>query len=196
MFQQTCPQGAPTEWAGKKQGTSKTVYPLEDSDHSVQLTSSKYLSQITGCDRFWKITILLVVHGKQAAKLGIHTRVLELLPDASTKKLVFFSWISLSFWDNTLLIPQIFCWLCFLPWPRTTDSTSRDFGTEHFGSRGGGLLAAHSMEQAHGQGVGLRGKAAGAGHLTDIPSPATFIFWFLFPHCQVSSWWSSSPDSH
>lgn len=53
--------------------------------------------------------------------------------------------------------------LCFLLSPRAADSTSGGFGTECFGGGGGGLLAAHRMEQAHGQGAGLRGEAAGAG---------------------------------
>lgn len=175
-------------WENRETFRSVALPRSSFSDHSVYLISSENLSQLMDNDKFWN-QVLLMFHNTWVAKQVILTRFPEPLPAASPQNLFLFSPISLSSWRAPLLITQMFHQLCFLPSLRAADSTSRGFGTERFGSGGGGLLAAHRVEQAHGQGAGLWGETAGAGgvwHFTDVPFLATFVFGFLLPCFQVN----------
>lgn len=111
-------------------------------------------------------------------------------------KVLTFSWISLIFWCNTLLMLQMLHLLPFLSWSRATDSTRRHFSTEHLGGRGGGLLAAHCMEQAHRQGAGLWGEVVAAAAAVVVVVGVGWVLWLGLGTLQTSlpqpHWYSGS----
>lgn len=116
------------------------------SDHSVWLISENLLQQ-PGNGQFWE-QLLLTFHSKWTVKLMVTPGALPAVPPSISSP-----------WHcpcGHIHVPQ----LCF-PCPRATDGPGGRLGAERVSSSGGGVLAAHPLEPAHGQGAGLRGEELG-----------------------------------